>query len=153
MKKKFTSKIVFVRHGHRDKPVPDADNGLSSKGQSQVDDLVKALKSGALPQSEYFWTSPKKRCVETLGPLSKAAQCPLQIEPLLDEQHAGENMLRFQERLERLLEKAEKLNSVIYCCSHGDVIPEAIELLTGRSVDISKGQAIIVENQDGKWTL
>ena len=153
MKEKFENQIVFVRHGHRDKPVPDADNGLSEKGRGQVEDLLKAFKKGQLPLSQNFWTSPKKRCVQTLQPLSDMANSPLIIENLLDEQKSGETQKAFQNRIEELLEKAEKLGETVYLCSHGDLIPEAIELMSGRSVDVSKGQALILKQEKGQWKL
>jgi broad specificity phosphatase PhoE len=153
MKEKFNTQIVFVRHGHRDKPMPDADNGLSEKGRNQVEDLVKEFKKGTLPKSRFFWTSPKKRCAETLKPLSDEAKAPLVIDELLDEQKSGESQTAFQRRIEKLIEKAEKLDAAVYLCSHGDLIPEAIELLAGKNVDVSKGQAIVLEKVNGKWKL
>jgi broad specificity phosphatase PhoE len=153
LNQKPTGTLVFVRHAHRDKPVPDQDNGLSSKGQEQVKDLINAFKKGKLPNASHFWTSPKKRCAETLGPLAETAKANLLIEDLLDEQKRSEDSKQFQKRIEKLLEKAKALHDVVYLCSHGDLIPEAIDLLTGTHVDLYKGEAVIVENDNGEWSL
>jgi broad specificity phosphatase PhoE len=68
---KKTELIVFLRHAHRDKPIPDKDNGLSDKGRKQVEDLLKDFKKGKIPKARIFWSSPKIRCQETLEPLSE----------------------------------------------------------------------------------
>jgi broad specificity phosphatase PhoE len=153
MKEKKSYSIVFVRHGHRDKPHPDGDNGLSPKGLAQVEDLKKDYKKDRLPPSTHFWSSPKKRCTETLKPLSELAKGDFKIEKLLDEQQRSESSEKFQERIGTLIRKAMLIGETIYLCSHGDVIPEAIDLLTGKSIDISKGQAIPVTLSDGEWSL
>lgn len=143
--------MVFVRHGHREKL--GADNGLSPKGFTQVEDLLRNFKKGRLPESKNFWSSPKKRCVETLEPLAKLAGATLKVEKLLDEQGAGESTLQFNKRIMELLKKATETGEPVYLCSHGDLIPEAIDFLSGKVVDISKGQAIQLTNSEGHWDL
>jgi broad specificity phosphatase PhoE len=153
MKEKSENSLVFVRHGHRDKPTPDVDNGISPKGLTQVEDLLKDFKKGRLPQSKIFWSSPKKRCVETLGPVAKLAGAPLKVEKLLDEQSSTESTLEFNKRIMELIKKATETGEVVYLCSHGDFIPQAIDFLTGKFVDVSKGQAIQVTKSEGHWDL
>jgi broad specificity phosphatase PhoE len=150
MKEKYS--IIFVRHGHRDKPVPDADNGLSPKGRKQVEELVTKYEEGKLPKAKLFWTSPKIRCQETVRSLSEVALSHLVVEKLLDEQGPNESRGEFSQRIAKLLKKVSEVKQNIYLCSHGDVIPEAIDALTGHQVDLSKGQVAIITNDDG-WTL
>jgi len=145
--------IVFVRHAHRDKPFPDQDNGLSEKGLGQVKQLVNDYKRKDLPEGKHFWTSPKKRCVETLEPISHEAKISLKIEKLLDEQQSSEAPKDFSKRIENLMKKAVAVGETIYLCSHGDVIPEAIDFLTGRHVDVAKGEAIQLVFSGCSWEL
>jgi len=153
MKEKNRPHLVFIRHAHRDKPIPDADNGLSQKGREQVEDLVKDYKKEHLPPSQVFWSSPKKRCIETLKPITEQAKARLHIEKLLDEQQGAEGSQKFQERIEALIEKAQTEETTVYLCSHGDLIPEALDMLTGKFIDISKGEAIQVQFKNGEWKL
>lgn len=146
-------KIVFVRHAHRHKLQTEEDNGLSEKGANQVARLVQLYKEGELPSGHVFWTSPKKRCKETLKPLALQAEASLTIEDLLDEQRSDETSKDFQKRIEKLMKKVSTLDETIYLCSHGDLIPEAINFLSGTSVDLSKGEAVIMTEDDGHWRL
>jgi broad specificity phosphatase PhoE len=148
------STIVFIRHAHRDTSDKNRDNGLTDKGRRQVDELVGLFRSGKLPPAKTFWTSPKLRCQETLEPLAKASKTAAVIENLLDERHDDEAAIDFAKRLDRLVEKAHKSltqmgeDGVLYLCSHGDVIPYAMNLFTSHEVDLSKGEAIIITTED-----
>ena len=150
---KITKQIVFIRHGHRHKNIPDEDNGLSDKGRSQVDDILTAYRKGTLPKASQFWSSPKLRCQETLKPLTDLALSPMKIVKLLDEQLPSESESQFAKRISELVEKIVSSKETVYLCSHGDVIPLAIDEMTGKSVELSKGQAVVLEFEDGKWTL
>ncbi len=146
--------LVFVRHAHRDISDRSLDNGLSEKGHEQVEDLLGDLDNGSLPQAKVFWSSPKKRCQETLKPLSEAEEGQYSVEPLLDEQAPHENQKQFIERLGVLVKKLSQQKETTYLCSHGDVIPEVIFLLVGLHLDLGKGEAVIVSrDNDGKWEV
>lgn len=144
--------IVFVRHAHRDTSERSSDNGLSEKGHKQVTELVKTYENGDLPEGATFWTSPKLRCKETLGPIAKAAGQQTRIEAMLDEQHGDETHEKFRKRIRDLIAKAEKAPSPVYLCSHGDFIPEAISVMAGVHKDLSKGEAVILEKTDD-WRI
>ncbi len=145
--------LVIVRHAHRDTSERRADNGLSEKGRGQARELAEEYRSGDLPGSKIFWTSPKKRCQETLSPIAEVAGLKIRVIPELDEQRENENTREFLERIEKLLKSASAQNETIYLCSHGDFIPHAIEILTGKSVDVSKGQALVLTFSKGRWEM
>lgn len=154
--KGFEKQIVMVRHAHRDTSERESDNGLSQKGLEQVGTLVKAYRSGDLPKGRYFFSSPKKRCQETLKPLSELARAPFEIANSLDEKQGSETENQFLHRIDDYLTEIKKLcdkDSVIYICSHGDLIPVAIDLLTGRYVEVEKGKAVRLIYYGRHWTL
>ena len=145
--------LVFVRHAHRDVSDRTRDNGLSENGREPVEDLIDDLESGVLPESKLFWSSPKLRCQETLKPMCDWSEGEFKIEPLLDEHQPHESQKQFHDRIESLLERAKSTNQTIYLCSHGDLIPIAVESLVGIQVDLGKGEAIILQNDDGRWEM
>lgn len=131
--------LVIVRHAHRDTSDRDLDNGLSEKGRRQAKQISDYLLKTKLKEA-LILSSPKARCVETLEPFSKKISETLEIEPLLDEQGSSESQkiffLRLHQLVELLLESKEK---TIVICSHGDVIPSLIKILTGEDADLKKG--------------
>ncbi len=147
--------IVFVRHAHRNTSDRDADNGIDEKGEIQIRELAKSYENGKLPLGEIFWTSPKKRCVETLQPLAKLQKIPLEIKAELDEQSSSEGSREFHNRINRFLEEilAEATVSTIYLCSHGDVLPMLVDSLTGHWVDVKKGRATVCIKKGKSWNL
>jgi broad specificity phosphatase PhoE len=145
--------IVVVRHAHRDTTDRSADNGLSPKGHEQVKHLVERYKKGDLPKGSHFWTSPKLRCKETLKPLADAASLPLKIEDFLDEQKEGEASKDFSRRVGLLAEKLNSTSETTYISSHGDLIPELIQQITGYWVDLKKAQAVILGRKGERWVL
>jgi broad specificity phosphatase PhoE len=148
--------IVFIRHAHRDTAQREDDNGLSSKGLEQVDKLKKKYRENKLPKGLIFLTSPKKRCVETLGPVAELANGKLKTVESLDEQSSNENISDLQLRIENFISDISLLipaSHALYICSHGDVIPLAIEILTGKVIDIEKGRAVILTLDGVRWSL
>lgn len=145
--------IVFVRHAHRDTYDKSEDNGLSSKGREQVENLVTQFKNSKLPKARLFWSSPKLRCQETLQPLANLNDSQMIIEPLLDEQTSEESHKDFMKRVKQLAKKISALSETIYVCSHGDVLPELVDELTSWYVELRKSQAIVAVESDGQWTL
>ncbi len=153
MPKKLVKHIVFVRHAHRDTADKSQDNGLSSKGKEQTSELLKQYEDGELPPGDVFMTSPKRRCIETIEPLSQRAGSILIIEPSLDEQKSGESEGIFAKRIEKFLKENQEDPRTHYLCSHGDVIPQAIDELTGNFTNIGKGQALVFKYEDGFWIM
>ncbi len=131
------SRLVLVRHAHRDTSRGrERDNGLSAKGLRQAEAFA-AWAVEALPLDKTtFVSSPKTRCVETLEPLAR----PIRRWPSLSEQRAKESDAAFRKRVAIALQGAlRKRAKAVVLCSHGDWLPVAAEVLTGRPLDWRKG--------------
>jgi broad specificity phosphatase PhoE len=119
--------IYFVRHakaGDRSSwSGPDSERPLSKAGLQQAHKLGKRL--GAVGATTLV-SSPFARCVQTLEPLAKRTQLAIAIDARLGEGAA------FEGALELLAE----LPDGAVLCSHGDVIPETIDALVRRGLDV-----------------
>ncbi|MCB0404163.1 MAG: phosphoglycerate mutase family protein [Bdellovibrionales bacterium] len=141
-------KLVLIRHAHRKVPKDRTeDNGLSKKGQRQVEKLLSYWSSGNKARRVSFLSSPKKRCVETLEPLAEIFGEKLSIEPLLDEQsEKGESNKDFSGRVNAFLESSKFAKAeVLFVCSHADWIPAAYDQLKHKSVRVRKGTWVELE--------
>lgn len=128
--------IILVRHAHRNKE-EGADNGLSWKGKRQSIVLARLIADFSVPK---LVSSPKRRCVETLRPLSKLLQTEVSVHSLLDEQGEHEDPDSFEKRVRRFLRDwKNSANPITVACSHGDWIPLAVEWLVSRRLDLKKG--------------
>jgi broad specificity phosphatase PhoE len=145
-------KFVFIRHGHRDTSDRLKDNGLSDKGLEQSRRLAAYFKTrfvsdrGKDAETRLaLFSSPKKRCIETLGPIAKLLGAKIAISDLLVEQTGLETESAFKKRIGKFLREDHGCETAIVC-SHGDWIPYAIELLSGASVDVKKASWVEIEN-------
>ncbi len=131
--------LILVRHARRNTEDPAKDNGLNEKGEMQVKRLVKFAKRRLLGRRPQFLTSPKKRCIETLLPVSKEFNSKLMIDDRLSERGALESEALALARVEEFLDfwKYES-EGVTVICTHGDWIPMAIEKLTGAKTGLKK---------------
>ena len=77
-------KLILVRHAHRDTDVRTRDNGLSDKGKDQVKKLIEFGCERLKNEEVAFFTSPKKRCQETIGPVAKEFKKEVIIDERLD---------------------------------------------------------------------
>lgn len=150
-------KLILVRHAHRDTSDRELDNGLSEKGREQAKGLVVVFKNKISKDGKIIlFSSPKRRCIETLAPFSKKVDVKITVDPNLDEQKHTETAARFEKRLDSFLEfisglqrKASRSEEVvIVACSHGDWLPIAIQKLTGVAIDLKKGG--VAEIEDGR---
>lgn len=119
--------LYFVRHakaGDRSSwSGPDLQRPLSKAGWQQAHKLGKRLGSvGATT----LVSSPYVRCVQTLEPLAERARLPIETDERLTEGAA------FEGAIELLTEIAD--GAVL--CSHGDVIPDTIDALIRRGLDV-----------------
>ena len=55
--------------------------------------------------------------------------------------------------MKKLIKKVLTQEKSIYLCSHGDLIPSAIEELAGRPVALEKCGFAILEEEKGSWIL
>jgi len=152
--------LIIVRHAHRDKPKPlgsGADNGLSKKGKAQAKEVARFFLKFVKPSSPSavkLLSSPKKRCVQTLDPLSAKLKCPIEILPALDEQGSSQSGEAFQKKIRTFFDAWEKGgNPITIICSHGDWIPLALKMLSGTSVDLKKGGWTQLNFENGNYQL
>lgn len=150
-------RLILIRHAHRNTDDRLRDNGLSEKGLEQVKKLVKFAQT-RIDDEDFkrivFFTSPKKRCQETIAPIAKSFDFKVEIEERLDEHGAAESSALYLARVDEFLDfwKYEGPETTVVC-SHGDWIPVAIERLTGARIGIKKAGWIEVEYTSGECFL
>jgi broad specificity phosphatase PhoE len=150
--------LVLIRHAHRDTAIRSKDNGLSDKGKGQARALKKYFASRfEKPQSVWLVSSPKKRCLETLAPISAVGNYEIDVNPDLDEQGDGESMAKFEERIQHFIKEFQQMpQEMTLVCSHGDWLPMAVFHLLGVRCDFKKGAWFEIE-WDGsaqlKWFI
>lgn len=134
--------LVLIRHAHREtKNGREQDNGLSSKGRRQVRKLFDFyFKRFPEVESPLLWSSPKRRCIETLLPLANKLEKKLINRKELDEQNAEESSKEFINRMESLLKEIrQSKKELIILCSHGDWIPVFLKQVIGIKMTLKKG--------------
>jgi len=145
--------LIIVRHAHRETADGRAqDNGLSAKGRRQVRKLFDFYFK-RFPESEtpLFWSSPKRRCLETLLPLANKLERKVVIKSELDEQGPKESLKELKSRINlmaRDLKQSKK--EVTLLCSHGDWIPLFFDALLGTKIKMKKGAWAEVEFEENR---
>jgi len=87
-------------------------------------------------------SSPKIRCVETLQPLARKLELPIQIDPLLAEQF-NESTEAFQARVLMFWNAWLKTQHPITVIStHGDWIPLFFKIIFGEVLSLKKGDSM-----------
>lgn len=135
--------VYLVRHadaGSRAKwTSADELRPLVPNGRYQAADLVTVL--GELGIAQIF-SSPYRRCIETVAPLGAALGIPVFIDDALAEGPGGPAL--------KLLRSLSADNVVL--CSHGDIIPSLLEaleredgLMVGSDARCQKASTWIVE--------
>ncbi len=125
--------VLFVRHayaGERDGwPGPDSVRPLDHTGQTQAEALADLL---ALFQPTRLISASPRRCVQTLAPLAKAVDLPIEVESVFDETAHEQDPAAAAARLPSLA----GLSPVTVVCSQGQVIKRTMPQLTGRGTAI-----------------
>ncbi|MGE3620463.1 MAG: histidine phosphatase family protein [Acidimicrobiia bacterium] len=120
--------LFVVRHAHagsrRDWPGEDALRPLDPRGARQAERLAEVLADRGIRR---LVSSPAVRCVETLRPLGKALDLDVEVDGRLAEGGAVADVLAL------VAELAGKTAAV---CSHGDVIPDLLDALAERGVEL-----------------
>lgn len=133
-----------MRHAHRDTHKGhELDNGLSDKGRKQVRKIFDHFFS-RFPEVEkpQLFSSPRKRCMETLEPLSRKLERKLYVNDLLLEfrgENKKETKNEFRRRIRHFIREFEKSrSSVTVICSHGDWIPVFFDEALGLDIELKK---------------
>ena len=95
---------------------------LSKHGWKQAEAIGKRLAKHA----SGLYSSPYVRCVQTLEPLAKHLDVPI-----LDEHRLFEGA-----PFEPVLELLNEVDDGAVLCSHGDIIPEVIQALARRGMEL-----------------
>lgn len=146
------NRIILMRHAHRDVTNRLEDNGLSEKGRIQAEKIREVLSPKLGPEFKFF-SSPKKRCQETLQPIAQYfSQEPLSL-PLLNERQSNEDSKSFDKRICELRNLiTHSLEPGVYC-SHGDLLPELMLKLTDLHVDFGKSGWAELRHTGDQWVV
>lgn len=141
--------LILIRHAHRSKILGrERDNGLSRKGRAQVQALLRYFRRRRWPKGTEFWTSPARRCRETLAPLAKARKAALIELPGLQEtpnpRAAAKALLRLWKR---------SRGSHVLVSGHGDLLPAIVALATGVEITCKKGSWTELTYSQGRFQL
>lgn len=152
---KSTKTLILIRHAHRDTSSGrNRDNGLSVKGKKQRAKLTSYFLRHYNGEKVALFSSPSKRCVQTLKEIASATN--ISIKPLkeLSECTTKESAAQFKCRLVKGLEKSLGYKpDLIVLCSHGDWIPLAAKFLCGIKIELSKGGWMDFQVSEHKATL
>jgi 8-oxo-dGTP diphosphatase len=141
--------LYVVRHAHAGQRSAwtgdDRLRPLSQRGESQALGIAAAL---APPGPGRILSSPARRCVQTVQPLADKLGLPVEEDDRLFEgaSHA---------EVAGLLAEVTDADAVL--CSHGDVIPMALDLLVAdgmepeRNLVWQKASVWIAERAGGGW--
>jgi 8-oxo-dGTP diphosphatase len=140
--------LFLVRHakaGHREFGPVDRERSLSADGHTQAKALVSCLADFTVTR---LLTSPFTRCRQTLAPLAEATGLGL------------ENTFQLAEGapFEPVLKLLEELPDGSVLCSHGDLIPDVMQALVRRGLNVvgdenwTKGSVWVLERTDGQMT-
>jgi broad specificity phosphatase PhoE len=127
----------------------DRDRPLSGKGRRQAEGLVDLL--GDWKPSRIV-SSPFVRCVETVAPLADTVGVPIETSDVLAEGARTRDVLRF-------IDESLGTDGDVVLCTHGDVVPMALETLVERDgLDLpadyayAKGSTWVLEGEPGRVT-
>ncbi len=141
--------LYLIRHAHAGQRLPggrDRYRPLSPQGHERAAALAELFDGIAIGR---LLASPATRCLQTLGPLSRACGASIDEDPGLFEGSDTRQTLADLEALE--------LEGTVVACSHGDVIPAVLEQLSGLGIPLAGrgcelGSIWILDRSDGRWT-
>lgn len=120
--------LYVVRHAHAGArgawDGPDAARPLSERGWRQAHALAEGLGDAGITR---LVSSPHRRCVQTLEPLARACGLEVAIDARLVEGTGFAPALELAEELR---------HDTAVICSHGDVIPDLLEELVRRGLEL-----------------
>jgi 8-oxo-dGTP diphosphatase len=123
------AKLYLVRHAHAGSRghggEPDEQRELSERGWRQAEGLCDELAGHDIRR---LVSSPFRRCVQTLEPLGRKLDLPVDVDERLAERSTAADALALARELR---------HHGAVLCSHGDVIPDLLEhvLADGTRID------------------
>jgi len=120
--------LYVVRHAHAgtrgEWDGPDEERPLSERGRRQARALVETLAEAGVTR---LVSSPYRRCIQTLEPLAEVSGLAVVVDDRLAE---GTGFAPAMDLAEELSSEPAVL------CSHGDVIPDLLEALVRRGLEL-----------------
>jgi broad specificity phosphatase PhoE len=148
-------KLILLRHASREHG-PSGNPGLNARGKMEAVTLIEQLQPH-LPNSLAdlaLLTSPKRRAIETLAPLSQALSIVPEIQQNLDERMLDENGSAFAKRITHLLKQIETTQkSVTILCTHADWLEEVCLLLNCEFRGFACAEFRTFSRQNAIWHL
>ncbi len=142
--------VFLVRHasaGTRDHTDPgDGERILDATGTLQAEQLAEWLRHEDVRR---IISSPIRRCAQTVEPLAKLLDLPVEVDHRLGE---GSELSAAW----AALTDAATSDGDTVLCSHGDLIPELISRLRRRGMQVpgrsgcSKGSTWVLQHWDGE---
>lgn len=124
---------------------PDLMRPLTKRGRREAEAIAEALREE--PPARLV-SSPYVRCVQTLEPTAIALGLPIETTDVLAEGAGGDGAV------ELLLALAH--SGPLACCTHGDVVFEAMSLVAAEGLvldgprDVPVASAWLLEVEDGR---
>lgn len=135
------SSIFLVRHAQAgDRNVwhaPDAQRPLTGRGRHQARQIARRLARGPVG---VLLSSPAARCVQTLEPMAARVNGQVAVDERLAEGAA----------LEPFLQLLGQVSDGTVLCSHGDLIPAAVDALARLGMEI---QGVPDHRKAACWVL
>lgn len=115
--------LILLRHADKS---PQGDLSPLGWGQSWL--WVQGFAWGIWPWPQMLWSSPALRARQTLWPLQKFTQAPLEVLPDLHLRQPNETLETFLKRLKRLWDDIESYPGNLIVCTHQDVVARMLSL-------------------------
>jgi 8-oxo-dGTP diphosphatase len=119
--------VYLVRHAHAgdraDWSGADAQRPLTAKGRRQAEAIAAALAAAPVAR---ILSSPSRRCVQTVEPLSQACDLRIEVVSWLDEGSEPDEALG----------ELESLDLPVVACTHGDIIPAVLDTVRQRGARV-----------------
>jgi 8-oxo-(d)GTP phosphatase len=143
-------RLYVVRHAHAgDRAAwhgPDDLRPISGKGRKQAVRIADLLEEAGVTR---LVSGPARRCVQTFEPFAARRGLQVEVDERLAEGHRGEEALAIASGDD---DAAQAL------CSHGDVIPDMLRLLTATGCKFDdplvwpKASTWVLTRKGGRWT-
>ena len=140
--------IFLIRHanaGRRQPGSQDRDRPLDDGGLAQAQRIRDHLDDAGIKQ---IFSSPARRCLETVQPLATELGITVEVEDALWEGHGIAPAMA-------LLSRVAATGHPVALCSHGDVLPMILDTLAARGVSLrgvgcAKGSIWRLDVTDGE---
>lgn len=142
--------LILLRHAEQDRSNPSlhGNGSLSSRGKTQALTTARELHSKLGKRPLALFSSPKKRCLETIEVFAELSKQVYTVAENLEECRKGESIHHFIGRIRNFIEDWKKSsNEITIACSHSDWIPEAVRMLVPMDFSVKHAAYIEVEEE------